>query len=52
MLLVVMLVNRLAWKNKLLMKNELAVKEITTMLLMFHLICLTFFRRGKDGLFY
>jgi hypothetical protein len=35
-------VNRLAWKNKLLMKNELAVKEITNMLLMFDWTCLAF----------
>jgi len=52
MLLVVMLVNCLAWKNKLLMKNKLAVEEITNMLLMFDLICLPFFRHGEDGLFY
>jgi len=32
-----MLVNHLAWKNRLLMKNKLAVKEITNMLLMFDL---------------
>jgi hypothetical protein len=32
-----MLVNRLAGKNKLLMKNKLAVKEISNMLLIFYL---------------
>ena len=35
-----MLGNRLAWENKLLTKNKIAVKEITNMLLTFGLICL------------
>jgi hypothetical protein len=47
---VAMLVNRLSWRDKFLMINALTVKKITTMLVMFDLICLAFFGCGEDGL--
>jgi hypothetical protein len=50
-LLVVMLVNHLAWRNKFLMNNALQLEMITNMLLLFTLTYLAFFGCAEDGLF-
>jgi len=48
-LLVIMLVNNSAWRNKLLMNSTPTVNKITNTLLTFNLTCLAIFRYGGGG---